>query len=46
VKQEIMMMQQPVQAVPSKSIPQHVVERLESEWKQIRDSAPQPRKQG
>jgi hypothetical protein len=35
-----MMIQQPVQAAPSKSIPQHVVERLESEWKQIRESAP------
>lgn len=34
------MMQQPVQAAPSNPIPQHVVERLESEWKQIRESAP------
>lgn len=33
------MMQQPVQVSPSKSIPQHVAERLESEWKQIRDTA-------
>lgn len=33
------MMQQPVQAAPSKPIPQHVLDRLESEWKQIRDSA-------
>lgn len=34
------MMQQPVQAAPSKPIPQHVLDRLESEWKQIRESAP------
>lgn len=34
------MRQQPVQAAPSKPIPQHVVERLESEWKQIRETAP------
>ncbi len=34
------MMQQPVQATPSKPIPQHVLDRLESEWKQIRESAP------
>ncbi len=34
------MMQQPVKVTPSKPIPQHVAERLESEWKQIRDSAP------
>ena len=33
------MMQQPMQAAPAKPIPQHIVERLESEWKQIRDSA-------
>ncbi|WP_158693380.1 hypothetical protein [Neorhizobium alkalisoli] len=42
MNKEIMMMQQPVQAVPSKQIPQHVVERMESEWKQIRESAPKP----
>lgn len=42
-KQEIMTMQQPAQAAPSKSIPQHVVERLESEWKQMQEnSARQP----
>jgi hypothetical protein len=35
-----MMMQQPVQASPSNPIPQHVAERLESEWKQIRETAP------
>ncbi len=34
------MMQQPVQAAPSKQIPQHVLDRIESEWKQMRDSAP------
>jgi hypothetical protein len=39
-KQEITTMQQPVQATPSKPIPQHVLDRLESEWKQIRESAP------
>jgi hypothetical protein len=42
MNKEIMMMQQPVQAVPSKQIPQHVVERMESEWKQIRESSPKP----
>jgi hypothetical protein len=42
MNKEIMMMPQPVQAVPSKQIPQHVVERMESEWKQIRESAPKP----
>jgi hypothetical protein len=36
-KQEIMMMQQPVQATPSKPIPQHILDRLESEWKEIRE---------
>ncbi|WP_256371648.1 hypothetical protein [Neorhizobium sp. SOG26] len=36
-----MMMQQPLPAAPSNPIPQHIVERLESEWKQIRESAPQ-----
>jgi hypothetical protein len=35
-----MMMQQPVQVTPSKPIPQHILDRLESEWKQIRESAP------
>jgi len=45
--EEIMMMQQPVQAAPSNPIPQHIVERLESEWKQMRESAPaKPAKQG
>lgn len=34
------MMQQPAQAVQTQSIPQHVVERMESEWKQMRDSTP------
>jgi hypothetical protein len=33
-----MTMQQPAQAAPSKSIPQHVLDRLESEWKQIQES--------
>ncbi len=37
-QQEIMMMQQPAQADPSKPIPQHVVDRMESEWKQIREN--------
>jgi hypothetical protein len=32
------MMQQPAPAAPSKPIPQHVVERLESEWKQMQDN--------
>lgn len=32
-------MQQPAKADPSKSIPQHVAERLESEWKQVRETA-------
>jgi hypothetical protein len=42
-QQEIMMMQQPAPAAPSKPIPQHVVERIESEWKQMRESAqPKP----
>lgn len=37
------MMQQPAPAAPSKPIPQHVLERMESEWKQIRESAqPKP----
>ncbi|CDN47054.1 Hypothetical protein RG1141_CH08470 [Neorhizobium galegae bv. officinalis bv. officinalis str. HAMBI 1141] len=37
------MMQQPAPAAPSKPIPQHVVERIESEWKQMRESAqPKP----
>ncbi|WJR67643.1 hypothetical protein QTA58_02440 [Neorhizobium sp. CSC1952] len=35
-----MTMQKQVQTAPSKPIPQHVVERMESEWKQMRDSAP------
>ncbi len=26
---------------PNQSIPQHVLDRLESEWRQMRDSAPQ-----
>jgi archaellum component FlaD/FlaE len=39
-KQEIMTMQQPMQSLPSKQIPQDVLDRLESEWKQIRESAP------
>ena len=34
------MMQQSAQAAPSKPIPQDVLDRMESEWKQMRDSAP------
>ena len=37
---EIMMMQQTAQTAATKSVPQHVLERMESEWKQMRDSAP------
>ncbi|SIP94390.1 hypothetical protein SAMN05880590_101355 [Rhizobium sp. RU35A] len=42
-------MQQPVTAAanattPKQQIPQHLVERLESEWKQMRDAAPTPAK--
>jgi hypothetical protein len=37
--QEIMKMQQPAQAAPSKSIPQHVLDRMESEWKEIRENS-------
>jgi hypothetical protein len=38
-----MMIQQPVQAAPSKPIPQHVAERHESEWQQVRETvAPRP----
>lgn len=40
MNKEIMMMQQPVQAAPSKPIPQHVAERMESEWKEMRENAP------
>lgn len=29
---------------PNQPIPQHVLDRLESEWRQMRDSAPQPAK--
>ncbi|MGE6743535.1 hypothetical protein ACQKGC_24985 [Allorhizobium pseudoryzae] len=29
---------------PKQQIPAHLVERLESEWKQMRDSAPTPAK--
>ncbi|MDE1159324.1 MAG: hypothetical protein PW791_13850 [Neorhizobium sp.] len=37
------MIQQPVQAAPSKPIPQHVAERHESEWQQVRETvAPRP----
>ncbi|MDX3928861.1 MAG: hypothetical protein QHC90_24035 [Shinella sp.] len=37
------MMHQPAPAAPAKPIPRHVDERLESEWRQIRESAkPQP----
>lgn len=32
-------MQQPAKTAPSKSIPQHIAERLESEWQQVRDTA-------
>ncbi|MDR6815276.1 hypothetical protein J2X76_000430 [Neorhizobium sp. 2083] len=43
IETEITMMQQPAPAAPSKPIPQHVLERMESEWKQIRESAePKP----
>jgi hypothetical protein len=35
-----MMMQQTAQTAAAKSVPQHVLERMESEWKQMRDSAP------
>ena len=34
------MIQQPAQAAPSNPIPQHVLDRLESEWKQIRETTP------
>lgn len=34
------MMQQPSQANTPKPLPQHLVERMESEWKQMRESAP------
>lgn len=37
-KQEVMMMQQPAQSAPSKTIPQDVLDRLESEWKQMQES--------
>ncbi|MGF9562585.1 hypothetical protein [Neorhizobium sp. JUb45] len=38
---EIMMMRQQASALPVKQpIPQHVAERLESEWRQVRESAP------
>lgn len=33
------MMQQPAKNAPSKPIPQHVAERLESEWQQVRETA-------
>jgi hypothetical protein len=35
-----MMIQKPVQAPSLKPIPQHVVERMESEWKQMRETVP------
>lgn len=35
------MQQQPAQNPPSRPIPQHVLERLESEWKQIRETTQQ-----
>jgi hypothetical protein len=46
-QKEIMMMQQPVPAATNaantkQQIPQHLVERLESEWKQMRESATVP----
>ncbi|WP_286675426.1 hypothetical protein [Rhizobium sp. CSW-27] len=42
-------MQQPATAAatvttPKPQIPQHLVERLESEWKQMREAAPAPGK--
>ncbi|MGG7518505.1 hypothetical protein ACQ3G6_11520 [Allorhizobium undicola] len=30
------------QTVPSQTIPSHIVERLEAEWRQMRMAAPQP----
>jgi hypothetical protein len=46
-QKEIMMMQQTVPAAGSaastkQQIPQHLVERLEQEWKQMRESAAAP----
>lgn len=37
-KKEIMMMQQPAQAAPSNPIPQDVLDRMESEWKQMQEN--------
>ncbi|WP_306835844.1 hypothetical protein [Neorhizobium huautlense] len=38
-----MMMRQQSSALPVKQpIPQHIAERLESEWRQVRESAPAP----
>lgn len=37
-KKEIMMMPQPAQAAPSKPIPQDVLDRMESEWKQMQEN--------
>ncbi len=37
------MMRQQSSALPVKQqIPQHIAERLESEWRQVRESAPAP----
>ncbi|MBB4348172.1 hypothetical protein [Aliirhizobium cellulosilyticum] len=33
-----MMMPQPAQAAPSKPIPQEVLDRMESEWKQMQEN--------
>lgn len=36
-------MQSNVQAIKApQTIPQHVLDRLESEWRQVREQAPQP----
>ncbi|MGE7371048.1 hypothetical protein ACQKKX_18575 [Neorhizobium sp. NPDC001467] len=36
-------MSQPASVMPvGQPIPQHVAERLESEWRQVRESAPSP----
>lgn len=37
-----MMHQQASAATVKQPIPQHVAERLESEWRQVRESAPAP----
>ncbi|KQZ63096.1 hypothetical protein ASD54_01540 [Rhizobium sp. Root149] len=47
VRKEIMMMQQPAPVqpavtTPKQQIPQHLVDRLESEWRQMRETASAP----